>query len=180
MKDQSILEYELLNTLEFTSTRKRMSVILRDRQSSQILLLCKGADSIIKARLDPNDNETGKFMRLTQTHVDAFANEGLRTLLLAKKKIDESYYQEWNMKFQLALGQVIGKDEKINALNEEVETGLKLVGATAIEDKLQEEVQETIVAFKQAGIKVWVLTGDKVETAINVGFAAGLLNSQMV
>jgi len=54
-----------------------------------------------------------------------------------------------------------------------------LVGATAIEDKLQEEVCETIVAFKEAGIKVWMLTGDKVETAINIGYSAGLLNSSM-
>ena len=54
-----------------------------------------------------------------------------------------------------------------------------LLGATAIEDKLQEEVPETIVALKQAGIKVWVLTGDKVETAINIGYSAGLLTNEM-
>ena len=74
---------------------------------------------------------------------------------------------------------MLDKDEKIEKLQEEIETSMELVGSTAIEDKLQEEVSETIVAFKQCGIKVWVLTGDKVETAINIGYSAGLLDNEM-
>ena len=73
----------------------------------------------------------------------------------------------------------MGKDEKVEIEQNEIETGMTLVGSTAIEDKLQEEVKETIEAFKETGIKVWVLTGDKVETAINIGYSCGLLNNQM-
>lgn len=54
-----------------------------------------------------------------------------------------------------------------------------MIGATAVEDRLQEDVKETIEAFKETEIKLWVLTGDKVETAINIGFSCGLLNNQM-
>lgn len=61
-----------------------------------------------------------------------------------------------------------------------MEIDLELVGASAIEDKLQDEVAETIKALKSVGIKVWVLTGDKIETAINIGFSAGLLDTKML
>ena len=77
------------------------------------------------------------------------------------------------------MASIVGKDEKVEIEQNEIETGMTLVGSTAIEDKLQEEVKETIEAFKETGIKVWVLTGDKVETAINIGYSCGLLNNQM-
>lgn len=74
---------------------------------------------------------------------------------------------------------MVGKDEKVELVQSEIESGLMLVGSTAIEDRLQEEVKSTIEAFKETGIKVWVLTGDKVETAINIGYSCGLLNNDM-
>ena len=74
---------------------------------------------------------------------------------------------------------VIDRDEKLDIVNAKLEHELEIVGSTAIEDRLQEEVPETIIALKQIGVKVWVLTGDKVETAINIGYSAGLLNSEM-
>ncbi len=69
--------------------------------------------------------------------------------------------------------------EKMNKLQEQLEKKLVLIGATAIQDKLQDGVFDTIEALKNAQIKVWVLTGDKIETAINIGFACGLLDNQM-
>ena len=77
------------------------------------------------------------------------------------------------------MSEVVGKDEKVEKVQSEIESSMKLVGSTAIEDKLQEDVKETIEAFKETGIKVWVLTGDKVETAINISYSCGLLNNQM-
>lgn len=118
-------------------------------------------------------------MDQTQVYVDEFANEGLRTLLLAAKSLDEEYYREWNCRFQSAQCDVNSKEEKVDLLQDEIEQCMMLIGSTAIEDKLQEEVAETIVSLKEAGIKVWVLTGDKVETAINIGYSAGLLNNDM-
>ena len=111
--------------------------------------------------------------------VDEYATEGLRTLLLAKKDIDEDNYEEWNERFQSALGKIVDRDTRVEKIQSEIEQGMWLVGSTAIEDKLQEDVKETIVAIKSAGVKVWVLTGDKVETAINIGNSAGLLNNEM-
>ena len=111
--------------------------------------------------------------------VDEYATSGLRTLLLAKKEVDEDYYEEWNERFQSALGKIVDRDTRVERIQSEIEQEMLLVGSTAIEDKLQEDVAETIVALKQAGVKVWVLTGDKVETAINIGHSAGLLSKEM-
>ena len=99
--------------------------------------------------------------------------------MLAKKSLDKSYYAGWNERFQEAMASIVGKDEKVEKVQSEIESAMTLVGSTAIEDKLQEEVKETIEAFKETGIKVWVLTGDKVETAINIGYSCGLLNNSM-
>lgn len=119
---QNPLRFQLLNTLEFDSVRKRMSVIVRDLQYDTLMLLCKGADSVIKQRLNLEDFQNNAFMSATQIKVDSFANEGLRTLLLASKPLDELFYNQWNVKFQAALGEVIGKDTKIEQLQEEIET----------------------------------------------------------
>ena len=86
-----ILKYKLLNILEFNSTRKRMSVIVQDSQG-RILLLCKGADSIILPRLNA---ATSPALTATQQFVDQYAEEGLRTLLLAQKYLDENEYNQW-------------------------------------------------------------------------------------
>ena len=75
--------------------------------------------------------------------------------------------------------EIVNKDEKVEAVQSEIESGMLLVGSTAIEDKLQENVKDTIEAFKETGIKVWVLTGDKVQTAVNIGYSCGLLNNDM-
>ena len=135
-RDDRILRYRLLNTLEFDSTRKRMSVILEDQQTMKIKLLCKGADSIIKERLSVITQTSKDYLETTQEYVDDYAKEGLRTLFLAEKPLKRSYYEDWNERFQNALTLVKGKDKKVDALQEEIETKLDLLGATAIEDKL--------------------------------------------
>ena len=71
------------------------------------------------------------------------------------------------------------RDTRVEKIQSEIEQDMLLVGSTAIEDKLQEDVAETIGTMRQAGVKVWVLTGDKVETAINIGNSAGLLSKDM-
>ena len=175
--DGRILQYELLNTLEFDSSRKRMSVIVRDLQSQKIVLLCKGADSIMGDLL--NQKSKLEDLDILQKYVDLYAEEGLRTLLLAKKDIEPKVYQEWHTWFQMASASVEERESKIESIQNQIECGLNLIGATAVEDRLQEDVKETIEAFKETEIKLWVLTGDKVETAINIGFSCGLLNNQM-
>ena len=115
----------------------------------------------------------------TQKAVDSFAADGLRTLFLAEKYISEDDYATWNEKAQAAALLLQGREEAVDLVNEEIERDLTLTGSTAIEDRLQDCVADTLRFVKDAGIKVWVLTGDKVETAINIGFSAGLLDNSM-
>lgn len=170
-------KYELLHVCEFTSTRKRMSVIVKD-ESGKIILMCKGADSVIQEKLSPQSLSSNVF-KSTKKNVDLCAAEGLRTLFLAEKVIDPAEFEEWQVKAHKAKLSIEGREEKVAAVDELIEVQLELIGSTAIEDRLQDEVADTIQFMKKTGIKVWVLTGDKIETAMNIGVSAGLLDSTM-
>lgn len=171
--------WQLLNILEFNSTRKRMSVIVRNPEG-ELILYCKGADNVIYDRLDksaPTNHHADKSLKILEELADA----GLRTLVCAEAKIDEVFYEEWRKEHQEAL-MITNPEEKEEALdsaNEKIEKNLQLVGLTAIEDLLQIGVPDTIAELKKGLIKVWVLTGDKQETAKNIGFACDLLNTDM-
>jgi phospholipid-translocating ATPase len=168
--------FKLLNVLEFNSTRKRMSVIVREEEG-KLLLLCKGADSVMFERLAENGRE---FEEKTREHVNEYADAGLRTLLLAYRELDEEEYKDFNEKFNKAKNSVSAEREAmVDEVIEIVEKDLILLGATAVEDKLQQGVPECIDKLARAGIKIWVLTGDKMETAINIGFACSLLRQGM-
>ena len=140
-KDE-FLKYKLLSLCEFTSTRKRMSCIFRDPQG-KIILMCKGADTVITERLNHFSLHSDIFFK-TQNYVDSFADEGLRTLYLAEKIIDEDVFTEWSEKKRLAALEIVDREEKVAAVDELIETELDLIGASAIEDKLQDEVADTI------------------------------------
>ncbi|KAI8997635.1 hypothetical protein BDB01DRAFT_846265 [Pilobolus umbonatus] len=178
----------ILNVLEFNSTRKRMSILMRSPEDGKIILLCKGADSVIYERLsvispDAEDEVSKNQLKVredTLEHLGIFANEGLRTLCIASRVIEEDDYQEWSTRYVAASNSISNRDEQIESVCEEIETSLTLIGGTAIEDKLQDGVPETIAVLAEAGIKIWVLTGDKVETAINIGFACNLLTKDML
>ncbi|KAJ3321129.1 hypothetical protein HDV06_004582 [Boothiomyces sp. JEL0866] len=169
--------YTILNIVEFTSDRKRMSVIAR-RPEGDLVLLCKGADSVIYDRLDPNENMILK--EQTSIHLELFANEGLRTLCLAYKLITEDEYREWNEMYRKAQNLLVDREIESDKIANLMEKNLNLMGATAIEDKLQDGVPQAIEILGKAGIKLWVLTGDKVETAINIGFSCNLLKDSMM
>ncbi|KAM5175976.1 putative phospholipid-transporting ATPase IM, partial [Callospermophilus lateralis] len=108
-----------------------------------------------------------------------FAGEGLRTLAIAYRELDDKYFQEWHKMLEDANAAMDKSDERISGLYEEIESDLMLLGATAIEDKLQEGVIETVTSLSLANIKIWVLTGDKQETAINIGYACNMLTDDM-
>ncbi|XP_041980875.1 probable phospholipid-transporting ATPase IM isoform X4 [Aricia agestis] len=167
--------YELLCILDFNNVRKRMSVILK--KDGEIRLYTKGADNVIYDRLKKNDQEEVKSK--TQEHLNKFAGEGLRTLALAWRPLEERGFAEWKRRHHAAALALHDRDERLDAIYEEIETDLVLLGVTAIEDKLQDGVPETIANLSMAGIKVWVLTGDKQETAINIGYSCQLLTDDM-
>jgi phospholipid-translocating ATPase len=169
-------KYQVLNTLEFNSTRKRMSAIIR-MPDGRIMLFCKGADSMIYSRLIPNEQR--QLRADTGEHLEMFAREGLRTLCIAQREIPEDEYEEWSRDYDIAANAIQGREEKLEEVSDRIENQLWLLGGTAIEDRLQDGVPESISLLAQAGIKLWVLTGDKVETAINIGFSCNLLDNDM-
>ncbi|XP_071060706.1 phospholipid-transporting ATPase IA isoform X3 [Pseudochaenichthys georgianus] len=167
-------KYELLHVLEFTSTRKRMSVIMRT-PSGKIRLYCKGADTVIYDRLA----DSSRYKEITLKHLEQFATEGLRTLCFAVADVSESSYQQWLEILHRAGTSLQNRALKLEESYELIEKNLQLLGATAIEDKLQDKVPETIETLMKADIKIWILTGDKQETAINIGHSCRLLTKNM-
>ena len=185
-------KYVLLDVLEFTSKRKRMSVIILENgeaaskgaEEPRIRIFSKGADNVIFERL--RDGQDPEVVAKTTQHLSAYADDGLRTLAIATATIPKDRYNAWKNKFSEVL---LDEDEeikrkaqlpnKIDDVMAEIETELDLIGATAIEDKLQNGVPDAVANLAKAGIKIWVLTGDKQETAINIGFATQLLRRDM-
>ncbi|CAL8092193.1 unnamed protein product [Orchesella dallaii] len=115
----------------------------------------------------------------TNAHLEEFSTQGLRTLCCAMAEIPDHVYDEWQEIYQEAATDIHDRERLLEEAAELIEKDLHLLGATAIEDKLQEKVPETIAALLKAGISVWVLTGDKQETAINIGHSCRLLTPTM-
>ncbi|PLB54928.1 phospholipid-transporting ATPase [Aspergillus steynii IBT 23096] len=119
-------------------------------------------------------NEAAVFERCFQ-HLNDFATEGLRTLLYGHRFLDESTYTSWKSAYREACTSLVDRQEKIEQVGQQIEAQLELTGATAIEDKLQKGVPEAMDKLRRANIKMWMLTGDKRETAINVGHSCRLV-----
>ncbi|XP_015439518.1 PREDICTED: probable phospholipid-transporting ATPase IF [Dufourea novaeangliae] len=165
--NDSLMMFEKMDVLEFTSERKRMSVIVKDNAGVH-WLYCKGADSAILPLI-----VSGK-VNETIAHVADFSMRGLRTLVVAYKKMNQSEYEKLIRKVEQAR-QVIGIERAsyMERAYNQMESGLTLLGVTAVEDRLQEDVQDTLECLRAAGIKIWILTGDKAETAENIAFLCG-------
>ncbi|XP_041654122.1 phospholipid-transporting ATPase VB [Cheilinus undulatus] len=177
------LVFEVLDTLTFDSTRKRMSILVRHPITKEYVLYTKGADYAIMELLGTPYAEhlSGHQKNIaadTQHHLDCYAKEGLRTLCFTKKVVSEKLYENWSVVRQRALAAIDNREELVMDSAVQLETNLSLLGATGIEDRLQESVPDTIVALREAGIQVWVLTGDKPETAVNIGYACRLLEEE--
>jgi len=171
-------KFKIHHIFPFNSDRKRMSIVVTHPVTKERILYCKGADNIILGMLsDSEENDNAKAE--TQKMLDHYAKSGLRTLCLGRKILNEEVYQKWkNGTFHHAENATENKDEQMAKAWAELENGLELLGATGIEDRLQDEVPETITALRQAGLKVWVITGDKVETAINIAHSCCLFNQE--
>lgn len=166
--------FEILNVFEFDSFRKRMSVVIKT-SDGRIKIYTKGADTVIYERL-----ANKVLTEITANHLQKFAHDGFRTLCCAYAEVDKTFYDSWSQRYKEAQLQYNDtKTAQIESCVAELERDLILLGATAIEDKLQDEVPETIDTLLKAGINFWLLTGDKQETAINVGFSCKLLSRSM-
>lgn len=170
-------EYRIVGVNEFNSDRKRMSVVIEcmTDKTRPPVLFCKGADSVILERVVASKREKDE---LTKALYE-FSVEGLRTLVLAKKELTDDQVRDFERKWNTAKNAMSDRSKRLEEVAEEFESDMELIGATAIEDKIQEGVPETIADLMEGGLKFWVLTGDKQETAINIGFSCKLLTKDM-
>ncbi|XP_009391641.2 phospholipid-transporting ATPase 1 [Musa acuminata AAA Group] len=168
--------YDVLGLHEFDSDRKRMSVIIGCPDKT-VKLYVKGADISMFGVIQKNINLD--IIRATETTINAYSSLGLRTLVIGMRKLSRNDFEEWQSAYENASTELIGRGRLLQAVASNVERDLHILGASGIEDKLQQGVPEAIESIRQAGIKVWVLTGDKQETAISIGFSCKLLTSEM-
>ena len=175
--NQEIKDFELLNTIPFSSDRKRESVIVKDKESNMIKLYIKGADSIIEERLSKNTNKN--ILEKCKESVNYFSSLGYRTLLVGMKIISQKEYDIFANNLKQANMSLNDKEKKVEEIFDKIEQNIYLLGCTIVEDKLQDNVPETIQDLRDANIKIWMLTGDKMNTAYNIGLSCNLISTNM-
>ena len=167
--------FEKLRQIEFSSDRKRESVIVKE--GSTYKMYTKGADSIIEERLD--ESTPKEVLERSRYYVNLFSAQGYRTLYIAMKVFKEEEWEDFSAELEQAEMDTLHKKEKLDEIYQRIENGLTLIGSTIVEDKLQENVPEVIKELRQADIKIWMLTGDKLSTAYNIGLSCNLINKDI-
>ncbi|XP_026671394.1 probable phospholipid-transporting ATPase VA isoform X2 [Ceratina calcarata] len=178
LPDKSILTFEILHILPFDSNRKCMSILVRHPLTNEFVVYSKGADTKILSSLTPQDENSIPTMKVRQ-YMQSYARQGLRTLVMAKRSLTPQEYENWRQKHHDAELAMENREARIQESYANLESHLTLLGATGIEDKLQAGVPETMATLVAAGIVIWVLTGDKPETAVNIAYSARLFSPAM-
>ncbi|KAI8816347.1 putative NEO1-P-type ATPase [Fimicolochytrium jonesii] len=164
-----MLDYQILDVFPFTSETKRMGIIVKDSTTGEIFFYQKGADAIMSKIVQYNDwldEECGNMAR-----------EGLRTLVIGRKRLSEDALQEFNRRYAEAKISVHDRNAAMQRVVSEVlECDLELLGLTGVEDKLQDDVKTTLELLRNAGIRIWMLTGDKIETATCIAVSTKLVS----
>ncbi|PKS07996.1 hypothetical protein jhhlp_006608 [Lomentospora prolificans] len=177
-KGRRVVQVKILDIFPFTSEGKRMGIIVQfyehasnkapDLSSGEIWFYQKGADTVMGSIVAANDwldEETANMAR-----------EGLRTLVVGRKRLSYQQYQEFSSAYQEASLLISGRDAGMQrAVSQHLERNLELLGVTGVEDKLQRDVKPSLELLRNAGIKIWMLTGDKVETARCVAVSSKLV-----
>ncbi|CAL9123208.1 unnamed protein product [Musa textilis] len=168
--------FEVLGLHEFDSDRKRMSAVICCPDNS-VKLFVKGADSAMFSILDRSFDL--EIVRATEMHLHAYSSLGLRTLVIGMRDLSSREFENWKACHNTASTSLSGREDLLGDTAIQVESDLRILGATGIEDKLQQGVPEAIESLREAGIRVWVLTGDKQETAISIGYSCKLISGNM-
>nr|XP_006814167.1 PREDICTED: probable phospholipid-transporting ATPase IIB-like [Saccoglossus kowalevskii] len=163
----SILLYTILQIFPFTSERKRMGIIVKDESTGEITFYLKGADVVMANIVQYND--------WLDEEVGNMAREGLRTLVVAKKPLSDDQYHDFEMRYNQAKLSIQDRAAKVAAIADSLEQDLELLCVTGVEDKLQVDVRPTLELLRNAGIKTWMLTGDKLETATCIAKSSRLV-----
>lgn len=165
-------KYTILYNFPFTSERKRMGIIVKKDETNEIIFYLKGADVVMKKIVKVND--------WLEEEVDNMARDGLRTLVIAKKDLTDEQLQEFSKKYTDAQLKIENRNEEVQKVVEELEVDMDILGLTGVEDKLQDNVRGTLDTLKNAGMKIWMLTGDKIETAISIARSSRLFEKNDV
>ncbi|KAG6910363.1 hypothetical protein DXG01_011078 [Tephrocybe rancida] len=164
----AIISFDVLDIFPFTSESKRMGIVVRDRQTGEITFLQKGADVVMAKIVQRND--------WLEEETANMAREGLRTLVMARKRLGVQLYKDFKARHHEASVRLEGRNEAMAAVvGEYLEHDLELLGLTGVEDKLQDDVKSTLELLRNAGIKIWMLTGDKIETARCIAISTKLV-----
>ncbi|XP_057382433.1 probable phospholipid-transporting ATPase IIB isoform X4 [Balaenoptera acutorostrata] len=163
-----ILTYCILQTFPFTSESKRMGVIVRDESTAEITFYMKGADVAMSTVVQYND--------WLEEECGNMAREGLRTLVVAKRALTEEQYQDFESRYNQAKLSIHDRTLKVAAVVESLEREMELLCLTGVEDQLQADVRPTLEMLRNAGIKIWMLTGDKLETATCIAKSSHLVS----
>jgi phospholipid-translocating ATPase len=161
-------EFEVLDIFPFTSETKRMGIILKRKGYADILFYIKGAESALRTMVESND--------WLDEEVEGLAREGLRTLVFASRKLSDNQYAEFKRKYQVANSVLHDRQAQIRSVIDSIEHDLELLGVSGVEDKLQENVKTCLESLRNAGVKIWMLTGDKDETAKCIARSARLVD----
>ena len=167
--------YTILETFPFTSATKRMGIILHHRKTDRVIFYLKGADEVIKDKIGSNISQT-KMLEDCET----YAMDGLRTLAITQRILTQEEYERFRSEYQRAASEMVNREAKIRKVIDSIEVNMDFLGVTGVEDKLQEGVDKVIGKLNSGGIKVWMLTGDKVETAKCIAISTNLKRREHV
>ena len=171
----TVRKYQVLEVLAFDSERRRMSVIVRREDTKEPRLLCKGADSSLGPLLRrPRSREEVQVQEATQRQVTEYSRTGLRSLVMAARDIKEEEYMVWRKRHVEAKNSLENREQLLRESCDSIEQDLELMGATGVEDRLQDSVSSTMSDLRRAGVSVWLVTGDSQGTAVSVAHSAGL------
>ncbi len=160
--------YKILAVFPFTSESKRMGIIVQDEWSGDVVFYQKGADVVMTKIVANND--------WLDEECDNLAREGLRTLVIGRKRLSAEAYAAFDRAYQQSQVAVSERAQAVSsAIAKHLEHGLELLALTGVEDKLQEDVKSTLELLRNAGLKIWMLTGDKLETARVISLSSKLV-----
>jgi phospholipid-translocating ATPase len=161
-------DYEILANFPFSSETKRMGILVKHLESNRLVFYLKGAEVVMEKKVQESSRP---FLRET---CENLASTGLRTLVISQKYVTWEEYDKWSKKYELAKTEMEDRETKVQRVVEELEEGQEFLCVTGVEDKLQIDVADTIESLRNGGVQIWMLTGDKVETATCIAISTGL------
>lgn len=161
-------DYEILANFPFSSETKRMGILVKHLESGRLIFYLKGAEVVMESKVQENSRP---FLRET---CENLASTGLRTLVISQKYVSPEEYARWANRYEIAKTEMEDREKKVQRVVEELEEGMEFLCVTGVEDKLQVEVTDTIESLRNGGVQIWMLTGDKVETATCIAISTGL------